>query len=249
MAIMSEIELFRACQILFGPGIGVSHEFLEYIQPSGIKSAYRRLARVTHPDAARGGDGEISHNRFIEANWAYESLTEYISRRERMQRLKVFRRAGQDTVRRPPKRRGRKYSAECSVRPRGNYYSGPMPLRMVLFGEYLFYSGMVPWEAFIKAIVWQRNQRPRLGDLARKWGWLSRHEIAGVLQNRRPGEQIGDALIRLNKCMKIQVSALLRTQRKLQKPFGEYFIANGYLRREHVNNVLYSKFLRHNARY
>jgi hypothetical protein len=35
-------ELFQACETIFGPEVNVSIEFLEYLQPIGIKTAYRK---------------------------------------------------------------------------------------------------------------------------------------------------------------------------------------------------------------
>ncbi|MCK4911129.1 MAG: J domain-containing protein [Thermodesulfovibrionales bacterium] len=245
---MRETELYKACNILFGSDVDVSFDFLQYIQPSGIKSAYRKLARLTHPDHAAGGVEDAGAERFIEANWAYESLNAFITHRDRRAVRGMFRGAGRDTVRRPAsRRRRRKYSRTAQGRPRGNYYNGVMPLRKLMFGEFLFYSGEVSWEALIKAIVWQRGQRPRLGDMASRWGWLSGEDVIQVLRSRMHGESIGHALVRLGICSSLQVRALLRTQRKQQKPFGEFFITNGYIARSHLNLVLYKKFLKHNS--
>ena len=48
--VAAEQELYRACRIIFGPDLTVSREFLEYIQSSGVKSAFRKKAMETHPD-------------------------------------------------------------------------------------------------------------------------------------------------------------------------------------------------------
>ncbi len=246
---MSEIELIRACIILFGSEVDISSDFLEYIQPSGVKSAYRRLARMTHPDHAPESAKDTGPEMFIEVNWAYESLNAFMMRRDHRSAVRnMFRGAGRDTVRRSaPPRRTRKYSQSAQGRPRGNYFTGAMPLRKLMFGEFLFYSGEVSWEALIKAIVWQRSQRPRFGDLASQWGWLRKEDVMQVLWSRMNGEPIGEALIRLGICNSLQVRALLRTQRKLQKPFGEFFVTNGYIARGRLNLVLYKKFLKHNS--
>ena len=249
MVTVRETELYKACNILFGSEVDVSFDFLQYIQHSGIKSAYRRLALMTHPDVAAEDGGGASPEKFIEVNRAYESLNEYVMRRERSPVRRTFDRAGEDTVCRRPRRRKRKFSESAQGRPMGNYFKGKMPMRRLMFGEFLFYRGAVSWEALIKAIVWQRSQRPRLGDLAIKWGWLDRQDVFRILRSRKFGETIGEALIRLGTCTSLQIKALLRTQRKMQMPFGEFFIANGYLARGHVNLVLYKEFLKHNSIY
>jgi hypothetical protein len=40
-----------------------------------------------------------------------------------------------------------------------------MPKRHLLFGEFLYYSGAVSWNAFIKSIMWQRMQRPQVSTI------------------------------------------------------------------------------------
>ena len=53
-----ETELINACRILFGTHVEVTPEFLRYIQPDGIKNAYRSRARECHPDSYLG-EGDI----------------------------------------------------------------------------------------------------------------------------------------------------------------------------------------------
>ncbi len=36
-------ELFEACLVLFGPETSVSEDYLKYLRPSGLKSAYRKI--------------------------------------------------------------------------------------------------------------------------------------------------------------------------------------------------------------
>ena len=232
---MHKNDLFRACQVLFGPDVEVSRDFLHYIQSSGVKSAYRRIARMTHPDSAiSGGHRGMDSERFIEANWAYESLKSFIEHRDRTPWIRDRVGGRDEPARGATVRRGR-WGASAAAGPGCNFFSGPAPERRLLFGEFLFYSGEVPWEAFIKAIVWQRGQRPRCGDMALQWGWVRRRHLVSALRWRRNGEFIGEALVRLKFMSRLQVDSLLKAQRKAQKPFGEFFIENGYLSRSHLN--------------
>jgi len=241
----SDTKLLKACQILFGPGVDVSRDFLFYIQPSGIKSAYRKRALVTHPDRLLhlGEDArQRVADRFIETTWAYRKLLEFINRRDRGARLYVT-----ATNRTRPKMRPMHAEPHGgSRRPHGNYYRGPMPFRRLPIGQFLFYAGEISWESLIKAIVWQRNQRPRMGDIAKKWGWLREPEILFALKRRRLGEPIGEALVRHELLSRAQLEVLLRTQRNLQKPFGDYFVLNGHLTRNQLNGLL-RELARHNA--
>ena len=49
----STVELFNACRTIFGSQVNVSTEFLRYLQPVGVKSAYKKRALETHPDRAK----------------------------------------------------------------------------------------------------------------------------------------------------------------------------------------------------
>ena len=49
--VFAEQDLHNACQVLFGADIAVSRGFLDYLQLSGLKSAYRKKALETHPDS------------------------------------------------------------------------------------------------------------------------------------------------------------------------------------------------------
>ena len=43
-------QFLRSCRILFGPEVQITPQFLGYLQPAGVKTAYRKLAMETHPD-------------------------------------------------------------------------------------------------------------------------------------------------------------------------------------------------------
>ncbi len=235
-------ELFRACAILFGEHIDVSRDFLYYIQPSGVKSAYRRRALETHPDTASlraEEDGGPGASTFIETNWAYNHLLDFIRHRDNGHARPYT--MSSNRVR--PKQRPRRHAHASQEHTghqrhhRGSYYKGKLPSRKLLFGQFLFYSGAVSWEALIKAIVWQRNQRPRIGELAKRWGWVSQEDIRKAIRSRELGEPLGEAMIRLNLLSRAQLSTVLASQRTLQKPFGEYFIENSMITKARLNQL------------
>ena len=73
-------ELFQACETIFGPEVNVSIEFLEYLQPIGIKTAYRKRAFETHPDRAKvlGSFARDLNTEFIDVQQAYEKLLLFV---------------------------------------------------------------------------------------------------------------------------------------------------------------------------
>ncbi|MEO5358576.1 MAG: hypothetical protein H7844_14945 [Nitrospirae bacterium YQR-1] len=83
--VANEAELYDACRVLFGTDVRIDRKFLEYIQPSGVKSAYRKMALLTHPDrvAALGKDYLRNLNvDFRSVAEAYEKLSKYLKLRE-----------------------------------------------------------------------------------------------------------------------------------------------------------------------
>lgn len=238
--ISTERELFKACQILFGVQVDVSRDFLFYIQPSGIKSAYRRMALETHPDrAATKGPMEQRRysERFRQTMWAYEKLIEFVGHRDNGPRP-VF--ATQRAAARPAPYtyRARSTRRPVSTPQSGPMFNGPMPKRPLLFGQFLYYSGQITWDTLIKAINWQRVQRPKLGDLALSSGLLNRHHIQSILMRRAIGEQIGQAMLRLKLLNHGQLSLLLANQKRLQQPLGEFFVKHNYIPRAKMTELL-----------
>ncbi|MBF0345290.1 MAG: hypothetical protein HQL06_13805 [Nitrospirae bacterium] len=91
MYVVNECELYDACRVLFGDEVKIDRGFLEYIQLSGVKSAYRKIALATHPDryAAEGEDyKKTCTQQFIEATEAYEKINTYLKHRENGFRFK-----------------------------------------------------------------------------------------------------------------------------------------------------------------
>ena len=85
-AVVAETELFRACEILFGLELNLSREFLEYLQHAGVRSAYRKKARETHPDLAINKSEQEKKalaQVFLSVQEAYENLKAYLDARDR----------------------------------------------------------------------------------------------------------------------------------------------------------------------
>ena len=73
-------RLLRACRVIFGSDVQVSADFLAYLQPSGLRDAYRRAALETHPDRARQyrSSTVLQTQRFRMVRQSYELLDEYL---------------------------------------------------------------------------------------------------------------------------------------------------------------------------
>jgi hypothetical protein len=125
------------------------------------------------------------------------------------------------------------------------HYNGPIPDRELLFGHYLYYSGLVNWQTIAKALVWQRTRRPRIGELGCNYGWLSNKDILHILKSRALTDAFGKSAVLQGFLTPNQLRLLLFQQKRLQKKFGDYFIANNLLSESQVN-LLVQQFRNHN---
>jgi hypothetical protein len=266
---LAEPDLVRACRILFGSDLQINRDFLEYLQLAGVKSAFRKKAIETHPDKV-AGKGELIRSRhaalFMEVQQAYRDLALFLEARE-----KGFRLPPQSTLHRPPfthaaADRGRRPQERQKADPgarwqpgkahggrpdaaagTGRFYQGPLPERPLRFGHFLYYSGAISWQMIIEAIIWQRAQRPRLGQLGQRFGWLTVPEVIEILRDSKLAQPFGQTAINLGLLNERQVKLLLLQQQRLHKKFGEFFLHEKILTANQLQELLV-RFKEHNAR-
>jgi hypothetical protein len=224
MTARNRTELYTACKTIFGPEVSVSDDFLRYLQPYGLKTAYRKRAFETHPDRARavGDHSADMHQRFQQVRSAYEVLLHYVENRSRrITGEPVFngRRRQHYAGRHAPQRGARRAS--------DHYYQGPLPQRSLLLGQYLYYSGRISWRNLIDAIVWQSAQRPKVGQLALQAGIMSNQQVVTVLSRRSFNERFCDCAHRFGFISSRQRATLIGQQRTMQRCIGEFFVENG----------------------
>ncbi|MCF8067499.1 MAG: J domain-containing protein [Desulfobacterales bacterium] len=224
---LSTTEIFDACSLLFGSQINISLDFVKYLQPSGVKAAYWQKALETHPDRAKylGKDAAEMGECFKKITAAYKMLSSIVT-------------TGNTILYTPPNIPKQAAPKNEKSRPRTykkyqkqseQFYQGNIPARKLLFGQYIYYSGFVSWRIMIKAIIWQRKQRPLIGKLACEWGMLSDDSIQNILRNKQFLEKFGECAIRKGYLSSYALMALLGKQRRLQKPMGHYLVKNGIL--------------------
>ena len=237
----SDSELRDACLVLFGPDITVSRAFFSYLQPEGVKAAFRRKARETHPDALIGSTAlpTPGTEKFHQVTAAYQLLTSFV----RQRKIPVAMPAS------PEPRRHTPATAPRRPRPpeeRSSYYHGPLPARPLEIGRYLYYRGIVPYKALIEAIIWQRNQRPSVGRIARNWGWLSDSDVRTVLCSRSHTGYFGEKAVHHGFLTRYQLKILLAHQHSRQEKLGTFFVQNGYLTQTELDLFIREQ-QRHNA--
>lgn len=277
--ITTEHELHRACEVIFGPELVVTREFLEYLQPSGVKSAYRKRAMETHPDRVAATELALQQQNnelFCAVQHSYEHLLQYLTAREQ-----GFHLPSRPAPRPPARPAGRATGAAHQPPPRGNppagggfrahtartatpgngrpagptgtdwnveqRYRGPLPHRRLLLGHFLYYSGIASWRMVVQALIWQRTQRPRLGELGQRFGLLAEEEITQILRSKTLLEPFGASAVALGYLTETQLQVLVHHQKRLQRKFGEYFLEKRILRPEQFALLLH-QYHAHNAR-
>ena len=224
MIALSIPEVFDACGLLFGSKVEISLDFLKYLEPSGLRSAYRKKAFETHPDRAKalGRDEAKMVERFREATLAYERLIPIVNNKGAVP-LRGKSGVEKNNKKTNARRQEKRDFSEL-------FYAKEIPKRELLVGQFLYYSGLISWRTLIEAITWQRRQRPLIGQIALKWEMISRNEIQRILMWRTLRGKFGERAIRLGYLSRFQLMALLGKQNNLQCPIGEFFVNEGILR-------------------
>ena len=239
---MTVSEITNACHVLFGQEISVSPDFIAYLQPTGLKTAYRQLALQTHPDRALclGVEQDALDRRFRAVHSAYETLKPYVMDRRPLPFFYlssgvVSASAGEGRAHKRAKRPashdpGAQRNTPAAAPPQADFFfTGSLPRTRLRIGQFLFYRQKISWWTVVRAMVWQQRNRPRLGDLAQKCSWLDDREAQTIQQAAGAHELWGDAAIRCGLLDAAQVAKLLARQRLFDKPIGRYFVEHGLL--------------------
>ncbi|MBT0663890.1 DnaJ domain-containing protein [Geobacter pelophilus] len=216
IGLFNEAELRSACKVLFGNDLDPPVEFFSYLQPEGVKAAFRKRARETHPDCCAGHSARHATppEAFHRVTEAYNVLSAFVKQK---------RPAMANT---PPKER---HQPRKSTNDGHVYHHGPLPRRHLEIGRYLYYRGVISYQSLISALVWQRSQRPTLGRIARNWGLLTDEAVQAILSCKKFSGFFGEKAVRNGLLTEHQLSLLLTHQRSKQQKLGKYFIQSGYL--------------------
>lgn len=244
--LIPEQDLINACKTLFDVGDNISTDFLKKLHPKDLKAAYRTKALQTHPDRARviGNLEYKMTEQFKDVAFAYSTLNSviqnphfYFSAIERRSQCRGKRK---DT---PLPNKSDSFFEHLS--------HANLPRHKLRTGQFLYYHGLVSWRDLIMAIVWQRAQRPRLGQIANEWGILSLSDISKILrqrvEERRCNLKFGEYAYHRGYITSFQLLALLGKQRRLQPLIGTYFVEQGILTARKVEKMV-EKLKAHNSR-
>lgn len=245
---ITETEVVQACQTIFGNDINISREFLHYLQPSKAKSAYRKKAKEHHPDFFAADPLPVQQKQtalFREILHAYDVISLFFAQREGG----AWHSSPKDIHERS-RREDRR--AESSPKPspttpgRNTYYQGSIPLRTLQIGQYLYYRGKISFDQLINALVWQRKQRPSMGNIALRWGYFSAEALGKISRASLRPRLFGEKAVALGLLTIFQVNTLLMYQRSQQHQLGQYFLLNNILSNDEMDRLV-QELKEHNA--
>jgi hypothetical protein len=221
------LEITSALRILYGEDVFTSPALLKILHPDSLKAVFRQRALELHPDRAftLGKSPEEMSEAFKDVKLAYEMLNDLLGHSLEKTEYKH---------RKTPPERARPIPGS-----QGDlYWEAAIPEVNMLFGQFLYYAGLITINCLVSAIAWQRLQRPSFGRIARTWEYLSDDEVLAVTTSRKSGEKIGDAALRLGYLNRFQRNSVLGFQKYLQRPIGEYFKKIGLLKEDEIDYLV-----------
>jgi DnaJ-like protein len=249
MTPIAETEVVEACQTLFGKHIDISRDFLHYMQPSGVKSAYRKKAKENHPDLFAADPPHVQKKQtelFREILRAYDVLNLFFEQRDVVAwkpRAEPDRQRDSGRPAQTPRSSPQPVSERKSDE---TFFSGSVPPRTLQIGQYLYYRGKVSFGSLINALVWQRGQRPSFGDIALRWGLLDREDVDRISRSCERPRLFGEKAVELGLLTVFQVNTILLFQRSQQGRLGNYFVQNKVLLQEELDRLV-RELNEHNA--
>ncbi len=256
---LRQSEVLAAFRLLFSPEAAIDLQSVDSVQHAQLKTAFRKKALRTHPDrfASEGEEVQrIYSERFIHVSQAYDTLSHYLTLRQQGWRWKAAAPSRPEPAERKPQP-ARQQAPTASAAPRsrrqeggftGSFWQRSIPRRYLRFAEFLYFSRVISWKSLVNALVWQRRQRPRIGEIAQKWRWVSGSQVEAAVRDRRQGERIGEVLLRHKLLTPFALGVLLRQQQRIQKPIGLYFVRHGLMSEWEVGRHLHNQRL-HNTKF
>jgi hypothetical protein len=232
-----------AVRLLFGEAAD-----LRRVTAAEVKSAFRRRVRMFHPDAARTAT-QHSGEAVSSLVSARDILIEHLrSVAEKAVRPDLARHQGTTTVYPRPTvvRPVRPVVEKLPKKEHERYYSGVFPTYTLKFGQFLYFCGEVSWQDLVRAMRWQRDQRPAYGEIGKAWGWLADKDIQVIRAATELPGMFGERAVALGLLTEKQASFLLRHQHHSQPRLGQFFVKERILLPNEVTRLL-TLLQRHNT--
>jgi len=106
-----------------------------------------------------------------------------------------------------------------------------------LLGRFLVQQGLVTLSELIRAVHWQRRQRPPVGRIAIDWELMEWSEVIELLKSKDAKTPFCTHAVRKGALEPTQRVAILTKQREMQRPIGQYFIDHRILSRREIEEA------------
>lgn len=233
-----------AVQLLFGNATD-----LYRVTPAEVKSAFRRRIRMIHPDAAKAA---LQHSGAAVSSLvsARDILIKHLQSKQPRPARPAFNQSSPASA-----RTGVRPTVVRTVKPEPKkvpkkeherYYRGVFPTYKLKLGQFLYFAGEISWQDLVRAMRWQRDQRPAYGEIAKAWGWLNDRDIAAVRAATDLPGMFGERAVALGLLSAKQAAFLVRHQHHCQPRLGDYFVRERLLLSQELNRLL-AALNRHNA--
>lgn len=260
---LSWSQVVRAGTVLFGASFGESADDGAWREE--LKRAYRRRVLESHPDRAQvlGRTEQELVDEFRQVQEAFSLLEQLrdapLPPRPRARppappprppgppvvHVRVAPEPSPERVRRDP---ARSAGVEARARRRSEL---PLPDRKLRLAEYLYYRGVVRSADVGAAVAWQRAQRPPVGQIAARFGYLQPSEVARILKDRLRQRDahapFATFAVAEGWLTPFQRLVLLGHQRRLQQPIGAWFVERGLVTEAELRRCC-AALTRHNFR-
>lgn len=226
--------LKEACSIIFGSEI-LNKDC--HIDSVNLKHAFRKVIKQSHPDMANllGINEKNLEIKFRQVQKAYDVLQTALKEHNKIiiknpihteNNTSYYKTTKNDHQSNYKNKNNKRTNYNDVLNKKSFYYDAEIPKRKLRFAEYLFYSKRINWNILINSIVWQYQNRPRFGEIARELGYINTDSLLTILKNSNNDEKIGDAGIRLNVIDNFQRYVILGKQRQYNCMIGQFFTEN-----------------------
>lgn len=217
---MHRNEILDACKILFDD-YSENLNFLNILSVDFIKSRYRKKAMTYHPDLYFNYPKHIIEEKkinFIKINEAYNKLLKFVSKNNVQVIFSKYKNSNLNI------HKNKKLT---------------LPNKALKFAEFLYYNNIITWNNLIKSLVWQKNNRSKIGEIALRWHYINKLELEYVLKLKQTFRKpIGQIMLKLHVINDFQLNILLYQQLKEQPKIGEYFLSNNLINERTIKKYL-----------
>lgn len=234
--LQERLTVERHLRVVIGRAVMLDRLDPSLLDAAELKRAYYRRAKELHPDRAAGLglDAEVLTERFRELQNSWETLAE-LQAAGRLGAMLRTARQGQSSSPDRGAFSGWGPKSPSSAAPGETPRSNPgnraprIPSIRLRLAEWLYYCGTITFETLVDALVWQYAERPRVGSIAVSLDLMDEGSVAAVMSLRRRGEPFCDAAVRLGYLEPYGRSVILGRQRLMNRPIGSYFVEEGFL--------------------